>query len=491
MEQEIRFCTTSDGVRLAYATAGEGRPMVRVATWLSHLEFDWRSPIWRHWLEELAKGHLLVRYDARGCGLSDWKVEDISFDAWVRDLELVVDTLGLERFVLLGISQGGAVSIEYTVRHPERVSQLVLYGIYARGWAKREQSESEERRALLTLTKHGWGRDNPAYRQVFTTLFVPGATPEQMRWFNDLQRKSMSPENAVRFQTVTGNIDVLERLHQVTVPTLVLHSRDDAVCPFEEGRQVAALIPNARFVTLESRNHILLREEPAWETFVAEVRRFLGIKEAGSPLPLPSSSHQFTLTEPGLHTSIDAVASAVESERPNLLHHTAPDGTVTILFTDIEGSTAMTERLGDQRWLELLRAHNAIVREQVAAHGGFEVKSQGDGFMVVFSSAHRALQCAIDIERALAAYCEEYPEEPLRVRIGLNTGEAIKEADDFFGKAVILAARIADNTAGGEILASDVVRQLVAGKGFLFADRGETRLRGFEDPVRLYEVSWE
>jgi len=232
MEQQIRFCTTSDGVRIAYATAGEGPPLVKAANWLSHLEFDWRSPVWRHWLEELSRDHLLVRYDERGCGLSDWTVDDFSFEAWVRDLETVVDTLKLDRFALLGISQGGPVAITYAVRHPEKVSHLVLYGTYARGWAKRRLSQEamEEVEALLTLTKQGWARDNPAYRQIFTTSFIPGADPEQVRWFNDLQRISTSPENAVKFLTEFGNIDVVDLLPRVAVPALVLHAREDARC---------------------------------------------------------------------------------------------------------------------------------------------------------------------------------------------------------------------------------------------------------------------
>ena len=279
MEQEIHFCTAHDGVRIAYAVVGErsNLPLVRVATWLTHLEFDWRSPIWRHWLEGLANDFFLVRYDPRGCGLSDWQANDISFESWVRDLEAVVDAVGLDRFALLGVSQGGAVGIEYTLRHPGRVSQLILYGAYAKGWAKRAKSETEEREALVTLTKQGWGRDNPAYRQIFTTLFVPDATIGQMRWFNDLQRKSMSAENAMKFQIEAGKLDVVDKLSRVSVPTLVLHARNDALVPYEAGRLLAASIPNARFVTLEGRNHILLETESAWPRFLHEVHNFVGI----------------------------------------------------------------------------------------------------------------------------------------------------------------------------------------------------------------------
>jgi pimeloyl-ACP methyl ester carboxylesterase len=278
MEQEIKFCTTTDGVRIAYATVGHGPPLVKAANWLNHLEFDWRSPIWRHLFEEFARDHVLVRYDQRGNGLSDWNVENFSFEVLVRDLEAVVDAVGLERFALLGISQGASAAIAYAVRHPERVSHLILYGAYARGWAKRGSSpdEIERRQAYLTLTKLGWGQDHPAYRQLWTTLFLPDATLEQWHWFNDLQRVSASPENAFRILNEVGKIDVVDLLPQVKAPTLVLHCRDEVVAPFEEGRLIASLIPGARFVPLEGRNHLLLENEPAWPAFVSEVRRFLG-----------------------------------------------------------------------------------------------------------------------------------------------------------------------------------------------------------------------
>jgi Tol biopolymer transport system component/serine/threonine protein kinase/pimeloyl-ACP methyl ester carboxylesterase len=276
MDQEIRFCTTADGVRIAYAMVGEGPPLVKAANWLNHLEFDWRSPVWRHLLEEFGRDHLLVRYDERGNGLSDWDVENFTFEAFVQDLATVVDTLGLDRFPILGISQGGPVAIAYAVRHPERVSHLILYGSYARGWAKRGAPEVIERfQAQKTLIKLGWGQDNPAFRQLWTTLYVPDATPEQWQWFNDLHQVSTSPDNAIRLLDELGKIDVVDLLAQVKVPTLVLHCRDEVVVPFEEGRMLAGLIPGARFVPLEGRNHLLLESEPAWAKFVAEVRRFL------------------------------------------------------------------------------------------------------------------------------------------------------------------------------------------------------------------------
>jgi pimeloyl-ACP methyl ester carboxylesterase/DNA-binding CsgD family transcriptional regulator len=277
MNQQIRFCTSPDGVRIAYATTGEGPPLVKVANWLSHLEFDWDSPVWRHWLTELSRSHSLLRYDERGCGLSDWEPPELSFEAWVSDLETVVDAVGLERFPLLGISQGAPIAIAYTLRHPERVSHLVLHGGYARGRLKRNEGAQQVKEAetMRELAELGWGKENPAFRQFFTTQFIPDGTPEQHRWFNELERVSVSPANAARFMGIFDQIDVTALAPAVTCPTLVMHPTGDARVPFEEGRLLATLIPDARFVPLESRNHLLLEHEPAWGRWMDEMRAFL------------------------------------------------------------------------------------------------------------------------------------------------------------------------------------------------------------------------
>jgi pimeloyl-ACP methyl ester carboxylesterase/DNA-binding winged helix-turn-helix (wHTH) protein len=277
--QQILFCRAHDGVRIAYAKSGDlgAPPLVKPANWLTHLEFDWNSPVWRHWLTEMGRGHTLIRYDARGCGLSDHDAPDISLESWVRDLEAVVAAERLQRFSLLGISQGCAVAIAYAARQPERVDKLVLYGGYAVGRSLRNMSPQEEleRTLLQNLIRVGWGRDNPAFRQVFGTLFLPEGTAEQHQWFNDLA-KTMPMENALRIRRVTDVIDVRREAAEVRAPTLVLHARGDGMIPFEYGRQLAALIPGARFVPLDSRNHVLLETEPAWARFVEDVRAFLG-----------------------------------------------------------------------------------------------------------------------------------------------------------------------------------------------------------------------
>ncbi|HET9426784.1 MAG TPA: alpha/beta fold hydrolase [Allosphingosinicella sp.] len=274
--QSVNYCTAADGTRLAWAAVGSGMPLVKTANWLNHLEFDWHSPVWRHWMKELTRANRLVRYDERGNGLSDWDTPDVSFESFVDDLETVVDAAGLERFDLLGISQGAPVAIAYSLRHPGRIRRMVLLGGYARGWALRLQGEDLARRqAMVTLTRTGWGSDNPAYRQMFTSLYIPGGTAEQLGWWNELQRVSTSPENAVRLQNALATIDVTDMLEKVTVPTLVAHATRDNVIPLQAGRQLAGGIRGARFLELDSDNHVLLENEPAWQTFVAASRAFL------------------------------------------------------------------------------------------------------------------------------------------------------------------------------------------------------------------------
>ena len=277
LKQEIRFCTAPDGVQLAYSMIGQGPPLMKTGNWMTHLEFDLESPIWRHLYRELAQSHTLIRYDARGNGLSDRIVDEISFDAFVGDLETVAAAAKITRFALLGISQGCAVSIAYAVRHPERVSHLILYGGYAMGWNKRARSaaEKEEDAAMLTLMRVGWGKENPAFRQLFTSQFMPGATKEQADWFNELQRITVSGQVAARIYETSGETDVTALLPRVRVPTLVLHARDEARVPFEAGRRMAAGIPGARFVALPGRNHLFLETEPAFGQFLEQTRTFL------------------------------------------------------------------------------------------------------------------------------------------------------------------------------------------------------------------------
>ena len=273
--QEIRYCRAPDGVRLAYAISGQGPPLVKTSNWLNHLEYDWESPIFRHLFHALSRNRTLIRYDARGNGLSDWDVPELSLDAWVSDLETVVDAAGLQRFPLFGISQGCAIAVTYAARHPDRVSHLVLLGGYIVGANKRAPENREKRRALATLIKMDWGSDSPAIRQMFAMQLAPDATKEQVDSFNELQRRTTSPDVAYRHFEAVGEVDTTEFVSKVTAPTLVMHARGDLQVPFDLGRQLAAAIPGARFVALQSRNHLLLEGEPAATRLFEEVDLFL------------------------------------------------------------------------------------------------------------------------------------------------------------------------------------------------------------------------
>lgn len=274
--QTVRYRTTHDGVRIAYACTGAGPSLVKAANWLNHLELDWHSPLWGLLIRELSERHQLVRYDERGNGLSQWDVEDLSFDAFVRDLEVVVDGLGLERFPLIGVSQGCAVSIEYAARHPERVSALILIGGYASGWRIwGDPRIVAEREAAMTLVRHGWGQDNPAYRQIFSHSFFPGGNAGELDWFNEFQRRTASAENAVRFLEVFSTIDVRHRLPDIVARTLVIHSRGDQRVALEQGVALASGIANSELVTLDSDSHLPLDREPAHAAMLACIHRFL------------------------------------------------------------------------------------------------------------------------------------------------------------------------------------------------------------------------
>jgi pimeloyl-ACP methyl ester carboxylesterase/DNA-binding CsgD family transcriptional regulator len=295
--QSVHFTSSVDGVRLAYGIAGSGRVLVRVPTWISHVEHDWQSPVMRHLVAEMASRHKLISYDCRGVGMSQRDVSDMSFEAWIRDLEAVVDAAGLRRFALWGISGAPAVAIGYAVRHPERVTHLVLCGGFCRGRLRRDASRAtiEKARVMQELIEQGWGTEEPAFRQVFTSLLVPGGTAEQWRWFTEMMRKAASPQTASRMLRLWQTLDVCDLARRVQCPTLVLHARHDAIVPFEEGKLMASLISGSEFVSLDSENHLILEDEPAWQQLRSALRRFLPVQEIGEK---PDQEAQFVdLTE--------------------------------------------------------------------------------------------------------------------------------------------------------------------------------------------------
>ena len=283
--QAVRYLRTSDGVRLAWAEVGRGPTLVKAANWMTHLELEWQSPVWRHWIRFLSANFRFVRYDERGCGMSDWEVGDLTAARWAADLAAVVDAAAPDgKIILLGISQGAAPAIELAVRHPERVSHLLLYGGYSEGWMIRGDQAAQRRfAAMIELLEDGWGKANPVFRQLFTSRFIPGGTNEQLDWFNELCRKTTSPQNAARLLATRAHVDVRRLLGDVRVPTLVIHARGDEVIPIGSGKILASEIPGAEYVELDSANHILLEDEPAWQRFCDAVLAFIGVTAPATP----------------------------------------------------------------------------------------------------------------------------------------------------------------------------------------------------------------
>ncbi|HEY5639293.1 MAG TPA: adenylate/guanylate cyclase domain-containing protein [Dehalococcoidia bacterium] len=444
-EPQIQYVKTSDGVNIAYATAGSGPPLVWIrTTFLSHVQLEWEQPVLRSGFEAaIAAGATLVRFDPRGTGLSDRDVDDVSSSAFVRDLEAVVGRLQLDRFALLAIESGTATAIKYAIRHPEQVSRLVLlnpaggddghYSTRGKKWIELAEDDWE----LLTEN---------------TTSMVFGFGYEESTRYAEFMRAAIDKETFQRLMAEAVDLAALGA--KLQVPTLVIKHTGATWLTGNAARELAAAIPDCRMVSIEG-------------TYVNQPGR------------TGRAMREFLAPEM-------RQAEAATSWAPSSTESQGASGLRTVLFTDVAGHTEMMSRLGDERGREVLREHERITREVLAAHGGTEVKTMGDGFMASFGSVIRAVECAIAMQKAFA----ERKGEPLSVRVGLNAGEPIEEDGDLFGATVILASRIAAKADGGEILVADTVRGLCSGKGFLFSDRGEFLAKGFEEPVRVYEVSW-
>ena len=443
MEQQIGFCTAADDVKVAYATLGEGSPVVYVAGWPGNLQKEWETDFAREFLTSLSQGVRLIRYDMRGSGLSDHDVSDFSPEALQLDIDAVVNHLELDQFALLSLGFfAGPLAISYAAANPTRVSALIISSGFLRG---EDLARPERARAIIDYIRTIGFPSNITH--------VTEGTEEQYRGAARILEDAASNEVQAQVCEQMMRVDVSDAATSLRTPTLVIHGRQDTVVRFSLGRRLASTIPGAKFVPHEDNSATPWRNV---DLIGDEMRALIGVETS-----------QIASTTGDVYT---------------------------ILFTDVEGSTALTDRLGDAAARELLREHERITREALKAHGGSEVKTMGDGVMASFSSATQALECAIALQRAFEAH-NESADEAIKVRIGLNAGEPIAEDDpggrgDLFGTAVNMAARMAAKAEGGEILASNVVRELVAGKEFLFNDRGETELRGFEDPVRVYEVRW-
>jgi class 3 adenylate cyclase/pimeloyl-ACP methyl ester carboxylesterase len=453
---------TVDGVNVAFWDIGQGVPVVvppPAMPW-SHVELEWQVPEWRSFYEMLAARYRVIRYDQRGMGLSSGEVPLDPQDVLV-DLGAVMDKAGLESAVLFGVYYSAPTTIRFAAQHPERVSHLITWCGFSRSEEARQPGVGDAIEALmdadyelftetLAHSTFGWGSGEPAHN--LALYMQRSMTHERMRGY---------------WQQVGSNLDVDEYLPLVKAKTLVLHRREFPFVTVDVAQKLAATIPNSRLVILEGASL------SPWSGDVQAMVDMVG--EFISDHPLASSAGERRAAE-------RATTSSTAAFR-------------TIMFTDITDSTSLTQRLGDAKAQELVRAHNQIVREALRVHGGSEVKHTGDGIMASFPSASAALQCAIDIERSIAkrnrALDDDQQDSVMSVHIGVNAGEPVAEGTDLFGTAVQLARRICDEAGGGEVFVADVVRQLAAGKEFLFSDRGESVLRGFEDPVRLYELHWQ
>ena len=443
MEPHIQYAQTKDGVSIAYYALGEGKPLVYMTAWpYQHLQLEWHYPVYTRLFELILEKRRLIRFDGRGAGLSEMSVSDYSLEARLLDLESVVERLGLETFDLLAHSPSGPLAIAYAARNPERLSHLVLWDTYASG---ADFLANPKISALVGLIDTDW----EMFTETTAHIIFGWSQGEEAQRYAAFMRECVSHDNARASMAARQEVDVTELLPRVDTPTLVAQHRGVAFPGVDSARGLASRIPNARLVLLEGDYR-----SPA-QMQVGTILEFLSEGEK---------------TE-----------TASEALSADIVH--------TILFSDVEGSTALTDRIGDAKARELLREHERMVREALKSHRGSEVKTMGDGFMASFSSATKALGCAIAIQSAFAER-NESAEEPIKVRIGLNAGEPIAEDDDLYGTAVNLAARIAAKAEGGEILASEAVRQIVAGKKFPFSDLGETAMRGFEDRVHIYQVSW-
>jgi class 3 adenylate cyclase/pimeloyl-ACP methyl ester carboxylesterase len=459
MQPRIEYATTADGVSIAYTSIGDGIPLVNPPPALpwSNVQEEWEIPEWRHYYEHLSETFQIVRYDNRGSGLSSRTFPgEIDIDSHLLDLEAVVDRLKLDTFVLFGLYFNAQIAIAYAAKHPERVSHLILWCPVPSGEDNARPDNVQEAfdrlieldynlfTETLAHTVFGWDSGEAAHRMA---LYMQG---------------SMDEKTFRQCWTSGQDTDVRPLLPKIKAPTLVVHRRDFQLLDIEVSKRVASTIPNARLTIIPGAS---------LSPYMGDLRETLNLYAD--------------------FVGVDAKTS--DAQRLNHSHaggHEATPSFRTIMFTDMEESTALTQRLGDVRAQGLVRLHNDIVETALRRHGGTRVKHTGDGIMASFPTSSAAVEASVDIQRAFAARNETTTDDYVAIRIGINAGEPVAEGDDLFGTAVQLASRVCTKAEAGEILTTDVVRQLVAGKGLLFSDRGEEALRGFEDPVRLYEVRW-
>jgi class 3 adenylate cyclase/pimeloyl-ACP methyl ester carboxylesterase len=448
-EREVRYCTTDDGVQIAFCVEGQGPPLMVTSIFVESFALDHLCPEYRRYLDALAEGRTLIRWDARGVGMSPYDGDDLTTGMFTLDIKAVQEALGFDQVALYGTSTCGPIAIEYTARYPGRVSRLILYGSYPRVAAAVPEALLK---SFADLALANWPMACQLYADMTGRREFPETAARLADWYQE------SSNGAVAAGIILSNItwDTTPQLAKIDIPTLVVHRVNDPTYSLKNGRAIAAGIKNARFVPVEGHAHL---------------------PSAGNPAPILQSISAFLDEDPA-------------TRRPQSEEHPGQGAQLKIvLFTDIVGHTEMMQRLGDAKGRDVLREHERITRDLLKEHGGAEVKTMGDGFMASFASVTKAMDCAIALQRAFAAHTESMP-EPLHVRVGLNAGEPIEEDGDLFGATVIMASRIAAKAGAGEILVPDTVRGLLSGKGFMFGDRGEFIPKGFDEGVRLWDVRW-
>jgi class 3 adenylate cyclase len=447
MEPRTQYAQTADGVSIAFWTIGDGPPLVYLSNVIwSHAQLEWQLPEIRRWYERLAETRTLIRFDPRGTGLSERAVAEFSYETLELDLQAVVERLSLEKYALFAAINAAPLVIAHAVRYPERVSHLILW-CYAPN-----APHPGSRYASLQALQQTMDTDWETYTETRAAFEFGWADGELAHRYAALLRECITPEMASRAYEAVEAFDVSPLLPSVMAPTLVLHRRQLYFWDVEASRSVASRIPEARLTVLEGVSTAPFHGDV--EGVRSAIEEFLGGEETGQPARVHAG------------------------------------GLVTILFTDMESSTALGQRIGDAKTQDVRRVHNTLVRAALGDHGGTEIKHTGDGIMASFATASSALNCAAAIQRGVAAHIDAHPESPLGVYIGLNAGEPIAEERDLFGTSVDLARRICDHAAPGQILASNVVRELVEGKGFAFSDIGEVSLKGFDRALRLFELRW-
>jgi class 3 adenylate cyclase/pimeloyl-ACP methyl ester carboxylesterase len=451
MKPSVQFARRKDGVILAYSIFGSGPPLVMPPPWVTSLSFAIEDPFMRKYLESLAQHMTVISYDKHGCGQSDRDRKEFTLESELLDLETVVDHSGFEKFSILGTSMAGPLSIAYAARHLKKVTRLILYGTFANG---ENLAKKKIQTAIISLIEASWGLASKA----LADIFIPGANADELQSLAKLQRLSSSADIAARLLELCYSVDVTKFLSSIKIPTLILHRDNDKAILVHHGRQLAAEIPEAHFKILSGNHH------PPWygesDEVIKEVLDFFGIVTTDEP---KEDVRNFT---------------GEESE-------TAEQA--TIVFTDMVSSTDLVNRLGDAAARDLFMQHDTIIRNQIKKYSGTELQNLGDGFMLSFDSATAAIKCACVIQKEITQNLPQIP-----IRIGINTGEIVKrEGRRPFGQAVVMASRIVSECEGGQILISDISKQLAAGSKFSFNEKGEFKPKGFDDPIRIHEVAWK